>query len=499
MQENATVVGNDDSPIADAESSSPAITDEERLERRRQFQEQSDELRACNKRRRRTRGYGHLGPDPPGPPRYQSETTLDEAKAFLHLDNTHYLEIRETFAAMCRNEGITKKTVTGPDKWHDIKRRLMDNDKHLRRELFGPWNGVEEPVKLLAMDVICQDVTKRMRSSSRKYSLANARSILGFNPQQGRDLRNQFHQILKDDHFLSKIEAGPEHWEELKSRLLDSSDEVQRALGGGEGHDFSEENLSQRKEALEHLCRDTMKRYQDELRKTGEFVKLREAGPGPGPATKRPNSSSVDVRHNSRSESTTSNIGVSQTYDEQLDNEQESPVEVQGEDALGAHIAAESAPAVTGLSHDPSAALRFDTTLQQSSHVANFDAYAAQPPAPQAMASMNFAPPNGPSLASPVAALFRLHPNSAIQATKQIYLTTLSSCSLIEIIQGAKNRYGGVEGRDILVRRVEGMMANEAGIETSFSIQSDVELEAYMSYIGSGRLIFTLLLESILL
>lgn len=50
------------------------------LERRQHFQERSDELRATNKRRRRTRGYGGLRADPPGPPRFPSETTLDESK-----------------------------------------------------------------------------------------------------------------------------------------------------------------------------------------------------------------------------------------------------------------------------------------------------------------------------------------------------------------------------------------------------------------------------------
>ena len=120
---------------------SPQQLDQNQIERRQQFQQRSDELWATKKRRRRTRGYGGLGADPPGPPRFPSETTLDESKAFLHLSNEQYTVVRDQFQAICEEQGIMKKTTAGPERWKTVQERLVNENEELQREFYGPWNG----------------------------------------------------------------------------------------------------------------------------------------------------------------------------------------------------------------------------------------------------------------------------------------------------------------------------------------------------------------------
>lgn len=115
--------------------------DERQVERRQQFQQRSDELWASRKRRRRTRGYGGLGADPPGPPRFPSETTLDESKAFLHLSNEQYTAVRDQFQSVCEAHGVLKKTTAGPEKWKAVQDQLVSDNEHLQREFYGAWNG----------------------------------------------------------------------------------------------------------------------------------------------------------------------------------------------------------------------------------------------------------------------------------------------------------------------------------------------------------------------
>ena len=65
---------------------SPSLSPEvmqKRQERFAKLEAESAERWATRKRRRRTRGWAGLPADPPGPPRFPSETTIDEKQGFL--------------------------------------------------------------------------------------------------------------------------------------------------------------------------------------------------------------------------------------------------------------------------------------------------------------------------------------------------------------------------------------------------------------------------------
>src|SRR2546421_1195932 len=196
-----------------------------RKERYEKLQAESDERWAAKKRRRRTRGWAGLPADPPGPPRFPSETTIDESKTYLSLDSNGYRQLRDDFQKICEEAGVIKKTLAGAEKWQAVKDRLIQESPHLQQVFWTDNTNLE--TKNLALDVICTDVTKRMRTMERRMTIAEAKNILGVNPEESRHIRNAFYCTLKADHFTSKIESGDEHWKELKEHWIKGSQLLQ--------------------------------------------------------------------------------------------------------------------------------------------------------------------------------------------------------------------------------------------------------------------------------
>ncbi len=261
---------------------------QKRQQRLEKLQAESDERYASKKRRRRTRGWAGLPADPPGPPRFPSETTLDESKAYLHLDNERYRELRDQFQSICEEAGFLKKTVAGPEKWQAAKDRLAAENAHLNNEFYGPPNEFPHEAKMLALDVVCTDVTKRMRTLERRMTIAEAKNALQVNPEESRLIRNQFYEVLKNDHFTSKLEAGDNHWIELKRDWIAQSPLLQRITAPPPEGQGLEQQYSDRMKAIEVLCRDVMKRLRDDQTKRDPARKKQvKTGPGPGPAPPR--------------------------------------------------------------------------------------------------------------------------------------------------------------------------------------------------------------------
>ncbi|KAK6077126.1 glycolate oxidase [Seiridium cupressi] len=209
------------------------------------------------KRRRCTRvAPGQLA-GTPGQPRFPSETTIDESRVILELDTKLYQEVRAYFARICDEEGLSKKTAAGPDKWEGAKGRLIQEIPHLQSVVWVNKENVER--KKLALDVICTDITKRMRSLEHKLTISDAKNILGINPEEYRIIRQDFANVLKRDHATSKTEAGLEHWGEMKEMWQASSAVLQRILTTGETDPIHTEKLR----AADIVARDVMKRLRD--------------------------------------------------------------------------------------------------------------------------------------------------------------------------------------------------------------------------------------------
>lgn len=241
-----------------------------RKERHDKLQAESDERWAAKKRRRRTRDYAGIAADPPGPPRFPSETTLAEGMEFLLLDKKQYKEVREHFQRICEAEDILKKTLAGAEKWQAAKNRLIRENQYLQ-PVFNDGTNIQ--AKELALDVICTDVTKRMRTVERRMTIVDSKNTLGINPEQSRQIRNAFYQVLQSNHFTSKLETGHEHWQQLKNQWISSNSLLGEILAGGS----SDPNHEKKLKALEVLCRDVMKRLRDDHKKKGGSREMSES------------------------------------------------------------------------------------------------------------------------------------------------------------------------------------------------------------------------------
>lgn len=256
-----------------------AMREARREYNKRVFEAESHERWMTKKRRRHTKPFGGLPADPPGPPRFPSETTLTEAKEILQLDKNAYKEMREKFYKICVNASVYKKTLIGPERWEALKDQLVRESMPLRAVM---WDQADMDKKRLAIEVIACDVTKLIRTQSSALSVVDAKVILGLNPEEGRSVRDQMYNILARERFTSKLEEGMEYFEELKHRWLDGSEELRRAVAAGP----SDPDYQRKMKAINTLCRDATRRYRDDMIRTGKVPDI--LPPREKPATPKP-------------------------------------------------------------------------------------------------------------------------------------------------------------------------------------------------------------------
>ena len=467
---------------------SPPLSPEvmaKRQERLSKLQAESAERWATRKRRRRTRGWAGLPADPPGPPRFPSETTIDESKAFLSLDNRLYRDIRGRFQRICEEADIIKKTIAGPERWEAAKDRLVQESPHLQSVFWG--NQENQEAKKLALDVVCSDVTKRMRTLERRMTIAEAKNALGVNPEESRQLRNAFYQTLKADHFTSKLEAGEEHWKELKQSWIDGSDLLQSILAPGDADPQHQEKVK----AMEVLCRDVMKRLRDDQTKRDPTRKKKFDSNYTAPDSAMPqfenpqDGNGFQPGPHDNLVHAASNVQVQSQAQAQSRAQARAQAQArQAQAQVQAHPHSQAMMDHSDMQIDPSLLLAAanDPSLMSRGMQNQFSdqQYADQQYAAQA-AQAAF-----PPSPSSIAVYFRLHPASDIQASSRLWVSTLSSISVEELRQLATVKFPGM-----IATRVEGVIGQPNGHEMTLPIDQDEELEAYLQAISSVKPIFS--------
>ncbi|KAJ4290751.1 hypothetical protein N0V88_006500 [Collariella sp. IMI 366227] len=239
-----------------------AMREARREQRKRQWEMESNERWLNKKRRRHTKPYGGLPADPPGPPRFPSETTLTEAKEILQLDADAYKTVRDKCYEMCLAAGVYKKTICGPERWEELKDQLVRESMHLRAVF---WDPTDVERKKLAVEIIACDVTKRIRTSNSQVKMPEAKRILGLDPEQAMAIRGQLYNILAQEKFTSKFEEGAEYFEALKKRWIAGSEELSRIVAAGD----SDPDYAQKMKAIKAFCRDVNRRYHEEVIRKG--------------------------------------------------------------------------------------------------------------------------------------------------------------------------------------------------------------------------------------
>ncbi|KAI9665388.1 MAG: hypothetical protein M1831_001826 [Alyxoria varia] len=516
-----------------ASPNKPSIPPEKQLQkqqRRQQIEAESAELWAAKKRRRRTRGFAGLPADPPGPPRFPSETTLDESKSFLRLDNDLYRQVREQFTEICDEAGVIKKTSAGPEKWAAVKEQLIQDSPHLYKEFYGPDTGVPVERKRLALDVISLDVTKRMRTIGSRMGLADAKNALRLNPEESRIVRSQFYNVLANDYFTSKVEAGTEHWNELKQQWINNSPQMQKLYE--EQWPPGDTRIAEREKAINVVCKDVMKRVRDDQVKRDPSTKRHLVeGPGPGPArpqaaATKPKRSSASATPFSPALATPSPSKRQKTQTPQSSRKRQPEATVPSapqtlpQPAKPVVQDSQIDPSLAGAASDPTLALQaYAATVaasqtspyQPQHHQQHTQPSHAQPlptnpfenlhgqpgvtasgtatgiplsqerPTAAPTAAMATSTNTSPQQPRPFGACFRLHPCSSVQTQPVIWMSTLLAPTLHELFQKAGDKHG--EGAGVRVRGVEGQMP-EGG---TFPLQMDDELVAYLECVAKGR------------
>jgi hypothetical protein len=424
---------------------SPGLSPEvlaKRKERLERLQAESAERWATRKRRRRTRGWAGLPADPPGPPRFPSETTIDESKQHLGLDNAMYRQIRDHFQKICEEAGFIKKTVAGPERWQEAKDRLIHESPHLQNVFWADPDQLD--AKALALDVVCTDVTKRMRTLERRMTIAEAKNALGINPEESRQIRNAFYNTLKADHFTSKLEAGDEHWGELKEKWIRGSDLLQKILAPGP----ADPDHPIKVKAVEVLCRDVMKRLRDDQ-------------------TKRDPSRKRSMCHTEIQviEPNNSNVAFG------------NGIRTLASQALAS---APMAPSDIGeMQIDPS-------LLQAANNNASFPPTSVQTHS----GHFGYISPIVKSTVVSTPVYLRISPQSPVHAASKTWLEKLTTRSIAELQHLVTSKFP-----NSIVSRIEGTEKDGNGNDISFLIDEDHELDAYLTHVQGRKASIVFCLE----
>ncbi|KAI4923678.1 uncharacterized protein J4E92_007652 [Alternaria infectoria] len=474
--------------------------------RQQQLQTESDEKWRTRKRRRRTRGWAGLPADAPGePPRFPSETTIDEAKAYLGLDNDMYRQVRESFLQICKEQEVTKKTIAGPEKWAQIVQQLIRDDAHLTQvfqqepEVLQNVDALFRPKgqRALSLDVICLDVTKRLRTMDSRMTLADAKNLLGLNPEQTRHVRSAFADKLKAAQFSNKHEAGEERWTGLKQAWVNESEFLVKALAQGE----DDPEYARKLRALEVLARDVMKRQQQEkTSKDPSKIKQVHQGPGPGPAPPVVATHPTSMGNKGRQHSSASRKAITQTtYTATPSLSTASDLQIDPSLLLAASDAAVlPIPSYPPQHHYQSTHYQ---PASQHQHQHNHQ-HQHQHPNPHPPYQQPYYPAT-PPIPTPLPVYFRLHAHSSTPyPTRSVWLSIMQTLSVNELRDLAMREHPGT-----VVHKLQGLVVHRGGraeSEVVVEVTDDEELGAYLGLVrraggedggqGQGKATFVVLL-----
>lgn len=509
-------------PIQELTAEQEAAAEFRKQQRLMEMQAESMARWATRKRRRRTMPFAGLPADPPCPPRYPSETTLTETKGILGLDEEGYLSVRKLFQTICEQEGVIKKTLAGPDKWEAVKGQLVRQSLHLRAAM---WDQTDMDRKKLAIDVICCDVTKRMRVMGTQLSVAKSKTILNLNPEQGRQIRSALYLILAQERFEGKHFEGKAHWREIKAKWYESSD-LMRSLSVYERPDCPDPDRALKLRAVEFLARDATRRYREEAVKQGRSVLEEASKPPPVRRTRAPRQSNpprTTGTEKAEAAPFTTLPGIFTNILPPVPNAPNAPKppkesapsktpkrrgrppgsgktqKAQAEPE--AHAEARLVPPLEAGMEDPGAIDPLITTAaaahnymspgdsHQHSFAAQQHTFRVTTPATTAPTPIYHPPPQQtqtqPQQPASMAVFFKLHAGTALPphiVGPSMWISTISQRPGIEEVRAAAlNKYPGA-----ICLAIEGIVKDGKGGELPLPVSGDMELQAYLEHVQAN-------------
>ncbi|KAK4129650.1 hypothetical protein N657DRAFT_610208 [Parathielavia appendiculata] len=485
-----------------------AMREARREYRKRQLEAENEERWMTKKRRRHTRAYGILPPDPPGvPPRFPSETTLTESKQILQLDPEAYKALREKFYSICVNAGVYKKTLVGPERWEALKEQLIRESMHLRAVM---WDQTDIDKKNLAVEIIACDVTKRIRVESTAMHVADAKVILGLNPDQGYAVRTRMYNLLAQEKFTNKFEEGFDYFEQLKQRWIAESPELSGVVAAGP----ADPDYQRKMKAINVLCRDATRRYRSDAARLGRTPDVKP--PTQKPATPKPRKKatpnpSAKAAGKEPAQAASSHTPASEITDTDSQATESPPPPPQprrrgrppGSRNKKSLPHVESRLVLADVEEPREGQQMVDPQLRASVLAASQNqdplldgqyghGYAApqhaqvfqQPQQPQPQQHQQQATP-APASSGAIAAFFRLNPAQAAMfpGVPAQWISPLSSRTMAELRSAARQKTPGA-----LCYKIEGIVKDGKGGELPLPVSDEVELETYLQHVqGLGH------------
>ena len=478
-----------------------------RQERQARLMAESEERFKSRTRRRRTRRWAGLPPDEGMGPRFPSELTLAEAIVELNVDKPQYRTIRQVFEQICLAHNVIKKTICGPDKWNEVKNELISKFPQLQTIFWGPGAGfLGQTRKPMALDVICMDVTKRLRTSGQHVSIADAKNTLGLTPEEGREVRAAFDAILRADFFTGKLDSTKEHWEELKDRWIQGSTRLRLALSLGQADPAFQSKVK----AIESIARDVQKRNRD--RQPKQVFPQEGVGRLPpsnaSPTNQNPLSSALSASkpskpmtvpkapiqaHGPKAQQARLQGEALLKHLRETDSTHAAVAQLAGTSpmsTLASQALAQGTPShipsrdYTGMQIDPSLLEAASLPTEQHQQIDYGNDHLIFTQLQQANSSL--------SQRTPKPVYFRLSPTSLLRfpSAPKLWLDTLPADTHdVSDLRAMAIQKLGLEGV-ATVQRIEGLASGEAA--ERWEIGEDDELEAYLLHVGAGKATFVL-------
>ncbi|CAH0029590.1 unnamed protein product [Clonostachys rhizophaga] len=408
--------------------------------------------------------------------RFPSEMTIEEARLLLGLDDAQYRQLGSQFKKSCQQNGILKKTSVSSELWETLKSQLISEIPQLQRALVRFPDNLE--MKMLALEIICSNITKRIRVATKKIGLPEAKNILGLNPNEARQMREALCEVLRDANCSSKSDVTAAEWKQLKKRWGEKCEAVQRAIDLSPDH--ADYNKTSR--AIELLAKNVIARIQQTQKQNGEYVPRRKQKEPTVPISQRSNVSSIP------------DAGISQ---------------MAGGDSVGllSNTGPEDEPSYNTIASQSLQSRYGRTTtglpaaggiLRTVGQAPASHAHDAVPGMPDLSATGHHVPPaiqgdsqqqflfqaaasafqnTQPMQVEPVAAYFRLHHASGFP-TVPLWIATMNEPSVMEVRKIVSDRHP-----DAFCARIEGIVKGGMGVELPLKIEDDEELRAYMSHL----------------
>lgn len=360
--------------------------------------------------------------------RFPSQISGSEAKRRLGLDTTTYRALRTQFERICQERGIDRKSATDPAAWQAAKEDLITCVPGLYNILRTHADADYRRVQEAALEVICIDVTKIVRSRSRVLSASAARTVLGVNPNECRQMIETLQLIIDASGmpFLSDMTADQKR--SLEDEWARQSPIACQML---ERRPVQQDRSTEWSKAYNAILGTAFSRYRDKTRAVQQPEEESQSAAVP----KKPKKSATAQR-------------------KQRGQTRQAALPLQDDEAIQEQLEQEQLAQETDLAYDS-----FLPDLNSGLH-----------------------PPSSPAPVPPpptsYAAYLRLHPSSSFTSASSLWIATVTSASIGEIQGVAAAKFPGT-----VCLMVEGIVKDGHGGEVPLQISDNDELAAYLAHI----------------